>query len=155
MSQETDKTSGINFSVLVWVYPFSDHPHEIPTNYHCIIHDSGKIPINLTPGQLHFSMTLKDYLFTSSVAEEQKVYTKSHTISEKFPARAEFDIDLKQESKTEFRDGAVFAYLLIREHDDDVKHDCNLINVSSLKVQQFKYILIEAVFFPCTFPLPK
>ena len=130
MSQETDKTSEINFSVLVWVYPFSEYSHEIPTNYHYTIHDSGKIPIELTPGQLHFSMTLKDCLFNSSVAEEQKVYTKSHTISEKFPARAEFDIDLKQESKTEFRDGAVFAYLLIKEHDDDVRHDCNLFKVS-------------------------
>ena len=127
MSHESEKTSGINFSVQVWVYPFSDPSNEIPANYHYIIHDSGKIPIELTPGDLHFTLKLKDCLFTSNKAEQQKALSKSHTISEKFPARAEFDIDLEKESKTEFQDGAVFAYLVIK--DDNVKHDCNLIKV--------------------------
>ena len=127
MSRESDKTSGINFSIQVYVYKYSDHPREIPTNYHYIVHDSGKYPFELTPGDLLFTMTMKDCLFTSSVAEERKVYSKSHTISEKFPARAEFDVDLEIESKSEFQDGAIFAYLLIE--DDRVKYDCNLIKV--------------------------
>ena len=146
MSQEVSKESGINFSIQVLVNTFSDHPHEIPTNYHYVVHDSDKNPINLTAGDLHFTVTLKDCLFTANGSEKRKIYSKTHTISEKFPARAEFDIDLEKESKSEFLDGAVFAYLKIKEPDDSVKHDCNLI-----KVIQSSYNLTSSPGHSCHF----
>ena len=131
MTHEADLESVINFSIHVLVYPFQDAPRDIPKNYHSILHDSGGYPVEFSPGKLYFKLELKEYL---SVKSGQLLLSKTSKLSESFPARAEFDIDLDKKAKGGLKDGAVLAHLSI-DHDEVTQHDCNLIKVIIIILQ--------------------
>ena len=128
MTHEMEIESTLNLNIQVLVCPFQDSPIEIPTNYHYVLHDSGRCPIQFTPGQLHFSLKLKDYLFSEKKDGQELML--SYQFSDKFPARAEFDIDLEKESRNRLKDGSVLARLCIEGDEDSMgKHHCSLIKV--------------------------
>ena len=130
MTRETEVESTLNMNIQVLVYAFQESPIEIPTNYHYILHDSGRCPIQFSPGYLHFSLKLKDYLFSENDKKFGQNLSESFPFSENFPARVEFDIDLDKESRNRLKDGLALARLIIKGDEDSLaKHHCSLIKV--------------------------
>ena len=123
MTHETEVESQINFSIQVLVVPFQDSVCEIPHNYHYIVYDSGCNLIEFKPGEQRFLMELKERL-----CPERKQFSQSSQLTERFGARAEFDIDLCKDVKNNLVAGAVLAHLSIL-HNDIQEHHCNLIKV--------------------------
>ena len=115
MSSETEVGSVLNFSIQVSVYPFQDRPYEIPHNYHYILYDSGMAAVEFTPGDLRFSIKLKQYLFPEQ--DESPSFEKSQNLrlSEEFATLAHFDIDLDKRSKSRLVEGAVIAHLSVKD----------------------------------------
>ena len=133
MSQETKTSMAINFSIAVLIYPFQE-PYASLENYHYILYDSGEKPIEFTVGNLTCAIKLKDELFLKkSLAERQRSYKESVTLSENFMVRPEFDIELDLSAK--LTEGMVLAKLIIN-HGDVQQHKCNLIKVCGYSVLQ-------------------
>ena len=146
MSRETEVGSVVNFSVQGLVYQFQDPPQDIPHNYHYILHDSGTLPIRVPPGELSFSLELKEYLIPDKEEEEMR-FEKSRKLSHDSPARPKFYIQLNKKSKILLKEGAVIADFSVN-NSDGLIHDCDLIKVHT----PFKCINIASMlkFVYCT-----
>ena len=139
MSSETEVGSVINFSIQVLVYPFQDPPHEIPSNYNCILHDSGAAAIEFTPGYLYFSIELKEFLYSKK--DKNRRFEKRHRLPEDSAVQAHFDIHLEKESKNQLVEGAVIAHLSVKDSLNE--HEWNLIKVRvNLKIVQFSMCIL-------------
>ena len=129
MSRETEVGSVLTFSVQGLLYQFQDPPQEIPCNYHYMLHDSDRLPIRVTPGELSFTLELKDHLIPDN--EDESRFEDRRQLSHDSPARPKFYIKLNKESKTQLKKGAVFADFSVN-NSDGLIHDCNLIKVHTI-----------------------
>ena len=125
MTPEVEVGSVINFSIQVSVYPFQHPPHEIPSNYNCILYDSGAAAIEFTPGNLYFSIELNELLYSKK--DKNRRFEKCHRLPEDSSVQAHFDIHLEKESKRQIVMGAVIAHLSVK--DSLNKHEWNLVKV--------------------------
>ena len=129
MSRETEVGSVVNFGIQVSVYPFQDPPYEIPSSYHCILHDSGASAIEFT-GDLYFSMELKEFLYSEK--EKPRRFQKHYHLPEDSTVQAHFDIHLDKKSKSQLVEGAVIAHLSITDSVNE--HEWNLIKVANMQI---------------------
>ena len=125
MSNETEMESVLNFSIQVLVYPFQDPPHPIPCNYHYTLYDSSKLAVNFIPGDLHFSMKLKEHLYPEK--DKSRRFEKHHRLLEDSAVQAHFDVDLEKKSKSQLVEGAVIGHLSVKDSLNE--HEWNLIKV--------------------------
>ena len=125
MTPEVEVGSVLNFSIQVSVYPFQHPPHEIPSNYNCILYDSGAAAIEFTPGNLYFSIELNEFLYSKK--DKNRRFEKCHRLPEDSAVQAHFDIHLEKESKSQLVEGAVIAHLSVEDSLNE--HEWNLIKV--------------------------
>ena len=130
MSRETEVGTVLSFSVQGLVYQFQDPPQDIPHNYHYMLHDSGTLPIRVPPGELSFTLELKEYLIPDKEDEEIR-FEKSRKLSHDSPARPQFCIKLNKKSKSLLKEGAVIADFNV-DNSDGLIHDCVLIKVQTI-----------------------